>query len=77
MYMVKKYFVHVGAGLRRADVIDGHVYSVDNPYEVVGRMVEYDDKSGIVKVELMQPIYYKSLMKVGVPLENIIFNNTA
>jgi hypothetical protein len=30
-----------------------------------------------MKIEMMLPIDYRELLKIGIPLNNIIFNNTA
>jgi hypothetical protein len=75
--MINKYFVKVEAGMKKKDVVDGPVYAHNGSDEVVGRISDYNPRNGFMKIELIHSIDYKSLVKAGIPLSNIIFNNIA
>lgn len=75
--MVSKYFIKVEPGMNKAEVIDGPVYSAPDSGEVVGKITDYNPRNGYMKIELQTPMDYKILVKGGVPLSNIIFNNRA
>lgn len=75
--MVNQYFVKVEAGMKKKDVVGGLVYSNNNSDEVVGRICDYIPKTGFIKIDLMEPLDYMALIKYGIPLSNIIFNNKA
>lgn len=75
--MINRYFVQVEKGMKKKDVVDGPVYSNNTSDEVVGKIIDYIPKSGMMKIEMMVPVDYKELIKIGIPLKNIIFNNRA
>jgi len=77
MHMINKYFVKTDPGLLKRDVVDGPVYSAYDSNEVVGKVTDYNPKNGFMKIELIVAIDYKTLVKAGIPLNNIIFNNRA
>jgi len=75
--MVNKYFVQVETGMKKGDVIGGPIYGNEASNEVVGRITDYIPKTGFIKIELLQAMDYKNLIKFGIPLSSIIFNNRA
>jgi len=74
--MVNKYFVKVETGMKKIDVIDGPVYG-SSPDDIVGKITGYNPKNGFMKIELISDVDYQSLVKIGIPLNHIIFNNLA
>jgi hypothetical protein len=75
--MINKYFIKVETGMNKKDVIDGPVYAHNGSDEVVGKITDYNSRNGFMKIELIQSIDYKNLIKAGIPLSNIVFNNKA
>ena len=72
--MVNKYFVKVETGMKKIDVIDGPVYG-NSPDDIVGKITWYNPKNGFMKIELISDVDYKSLIRIGIKLEHIIFSN--
>lgn len=77
MHMIKEYFIKVEPGMNKKDLIDGPVYSSPDSNEVVGTISEYNPRNGFMKIKLYVSMNYKDLVKGGVPLSNIVFNNKA
>ena len=75
--MIKKYYVKVEKGMLKKDVIGGPVYSNNSSDEIIGRIIDYNSRNGFMKIEMMMPVDYKELLKIGIPLSSIIFNNIA
>ena len=76
-FMVDKYFIKVEKGMIKNDVIGGPVYENNVSQEVIGLITDYNKTTGFIKIELTKLIDYKCLVKGGIPLCNIIFNNKA
>jgi hypothetical protein len=77
MFMVNKYFVKVETGLTKRELVGGPVHASNESSEVIGRVDDYNPKTGFMKIELMKKVDYKNLIRIGIPLSNIIFNNRA
>lgn len=76
-FFVNKYFVKVEKGMDKDHVIDGPVYLGNSHDDEIGRIIDYNPKNGIIKIELNDAVDYKYLLSSGVPLKHIIFNNRA
>ena len=75
--MINQYFVQVEKGMKKKEVVDGPVYSSNTSNEVVGKIIDYYPRNGFMKIEMLQSVDYKELLKIGIPLKNIIFKNRA
>jgi hypothetical protein len=75
--MVNKYFVTVETGMERKNVVDGPVFDSNGSDKIVGRISAYNPDNGSMLIELIEDVDYKGLLKIGIPLDNIIFNNFA
>lgn len=74
--LVDKYFVFTDKGLKPSDIIGDPVYESNSSVAPIGKIISYNKKNGLIKIELSEKTDYKNLIKVGIPLNHIIFNNS-
>lgn len=77
MYQVDTYFVKAETGMDPNFVIGGPVYTGENNDIEIGKIVDYDKKKGYLKIRLHETLDYRSLIKSGIPIQNIVFKYTA
>jgi len=76
-FFVNKYFIKVETGMIKNDVIGGPVYEGNSHDNIVGRICDYNPKNGMMKIELIEHVDYHGLLRNGIPLNHIVFNNKA
>ena len=76
LMLVDKYFVFTDKGLNSADIVGDPVYENPSSSFPIGKIISYNKKNGLMKIELTEKTDYKNLIKAGVPLNYIIFNNS-
>lgn len=77
MLSVSDYFVRLESGLDESQINNLPVVFNGEMETVVGKMLGYNKKTGWVKVHLSKQVPYDALLRVGVPIKNIVFPGVA
>ena len=76
---VYKYFNQLEAGAedKGIKVIGSPIYPSNGKEYVIGKIVDYDNDTGLALFKLFDSIHYKVLLKNKVPLNYIVFHSQA
>lgn len=75
-WIVDQYYTHIEKGLNPKEVVGGPVTDTGTNTHI-GTVGSYNKKTGMILIDLINPVYYKSLLQSNVPLKNIIFRAKA